>query len=99
LKPLVSAILGVVAGLISFGCSVVIPIRVPATDTHRRIVAGYVGLLVSTVFSIVALVAFWYYFKDSFVWFGVSLVVTYIVGLMAYFVQSVKMWKSNSGKK
>jgi hypothetical protein len=90
--------LGIIAGLVTVACNIFIPQIASATDTYKRITYGYVGLLASTVFSMVALVAWRLFLQPSFVWFGVSLCATYILGLAAYFLQNIKLLRRNSEK-
>ncbi|MCL2024654.1 MAG: hypothetical protein FWG78_02595 [Coriobacteriia bacterium] len=97
--PLLATIAGIIAGLIAVACNVFIP-RLPQADTpHKRMAYSYIGILVSMMFSVVALMLYWWLFNPSFVWFGVSLCVAYIVGLMVYFLQNVRTLKRNLGKK
>ena len=99
MAPYIAVILGVVAGLMAVACNVILPLRAPKEDVQKRIVAGYASLLISTVFSIAAIILWWLFFKSTFTEFGVSLCSAYIVGLMVYFVKNIKVLKGNSGKK
>jgi len=98
LKPFIAVILGVLAGLIAFACNVLIPRHPNAKDPNKQLVYSYGGLLASTVVSIIALILFYLLFEPSFVWFGVALCATFILGLTMYFLQNIKVLKRNSDK-
>ena len=97
--PVFATIAGIIAGLVAVACNVVIPQIPPEDNPHKRLVYSYIGILASMIFSVIALVAWWYFAHPTFVWFGVSLCVAYIVGLMAYFLQNIRVLKRKLDKK
>ncbi|MCL2491506.1 MAG: hypothetical protein FWE87_01995 [Coriobacteriia bacterium] len=93
LKPFIAVILGILAGLVSFACNVVIPKLPAAKNPEKQLVYSFGGLLASTIISIVALLLYWLFFESTFVQFGVALCVTFIIGLMVYFLQNINVLK------
>lgn len=99
MTPFIAAVLGITGGLFSLACNVLVPKYFTAKKPEKAIVYGYSGLLMSTILSVILLVLFYLRYEPFFVWFGVSLCVSYIIGLMGYFVQSIRLLKGKSEKK
>lgn len=99
MHPVVATVLGLVGGLIATALSVYLPQIPPATDVNKRLIYGYAGVLASMVYSILAIAVYWWFFRSSFVWFGVTFCFAYIIGVGAYFVQNIKVIKGNSDKQ
>ena len=98
LKPFIAVILGILAGLISFACNVFIPKILTKRNPEKMLVHSFGGVLLSTIISIVSLIIYFLLAEPTFVWFGVTLCVTFIIGLTVYFLQNKTVLKRNSEK-
>jgi MFS family permease len=97
--PIIAVILGILAGLASAACNFYIPQRAPEDEPMKKMVYGYYGILTSMFLAVAAILVCRLFFRTVFVWFGVTLCVTYVIALMAFFLQNIRLLKGNSEKK
>jgi MFS family permease len=97
--PIIAVLLGVIAGLVSAAFNFYLPQRAPKDEPMKKMVYGYYGILASMVFAIAAIIVCRLFFSTALVWFGVTLCVTYVTALIAFFLQNIKLLKGNSEKK
>jgi len=89
-QPVTAAAFGVIAGLGIIGILLIFPKLAKASNPMGGMAASFGGVLASTLAGIVALYAYSLIADEGFIWFGVSAVAGYILGLALYAVSVVR---------
>ena len=89
-QPVTAAVLGVIAGLGIVGILLIFPKLAKPSNPMGGMAASFAGVLASTLVGIVVLYVYSTLADGGFVWFGVSTVTGYFVGLMIYTVVVIR---------
>ena len=89
-QPLTAVALGTVAGLGIIGILLLFPKLVKTGDPMGGMAASIGGVLVSTLAGIVVLYIYSQLADGGFVWFGVSTVAGFMIGIVLYTVRVIR---------
>lgn len=89
-QPVTAAALGTVTGLGIIGILLIFPKLAKSSNPMGGMAASFGGVLASTLAGIVVLYAYSQLADEGFVWFGVSAVAGYVVGLALYAVRVIR---------
>lgn len=88
--PVTAVILGLIAGTITLVLLVIFPKFAPKGNFLAGFALSFVGIICSLAFGGGALYLYHSFAKVTFVWFGVSAIVAYFVGISIYAVQNIR---------
>lgn len=87
-QPVIAVITGLIAGGIVVAVLLFFPRFAPKDNPNLAMAYGYAGLGASTVLGIAVIFLFYKLARSGFIWFGVSVIVGYLLGLVAYILQN-----------
>ena len=88
--PLIAVLLGLIAGAITLSLLIFLPKFAPKDNPMAGFAMSFLGLMCSFAFGGGVMFLFNTVAKNQFVWFGISAVVAYLVGLSVYAVQNIR---------
>lgn len=96
-QPAFASIFGLCVGAGVISILLILSRFASKNNPYQHLIFGYLGFIASTVVGVVLLFVYYRLMRETFVWFGVSLVGGFFAGLIVYAVQNIR--SMSDGKK